>query len=110
MTARERVVSARRTLGAAIGVRAVVWALAAAATLLAIGGVIDWLVGAPRVVRVLVLPAAIAAALGVAGYALWRGRRVRSLLLSAQVALSVARSPSLRSGSRSACPSFATRW
>jgi hypothetical protein len=79
MTARERVASARRTLGAAIGARALLWAIAAAAALLALGGAIDWMVGAPRAVRMLAIPVAIIVALAVAAYALWRGRRVRSL-------------------------------
>jgi hypothetical protein len=79
MTARERVASARRTLGTATIVRAALWAGAAGVALLTAGGILDWLVGIPRAVRVLALPAAIAVALGAGGYALWRGRRVRSL-------------------------------
>ena len=79
MTARERVASARRTLGAAIGARALLWAIAAAAALLAVGGTIDWMVGAPRALRALAIPAASVVALAVAAYVLWRGRRVRSL-------------------------------
>ena len=79
MTAVERVASARRTLGAAIGARAILWALAAGAALLAASGMIDWFLGAPRAARVLAIPAALALALAAAIYALWRGRRVRSL-------------------------------
>ena len=79
MTALERVASARRTLGAAIGARALLWAAAAGAALLALGGAADWMVGAPRALRVLAIPAAIIVALAAAAYALWRGRRVRSL-------------------------------
>ncbi|MFI5242265.1 MAG: hypothetical protein ACHQRL_04580, partial [Gemmatimonadales bacterium] len=78
MTARERVASTRRTLGAAIGARALIWSAAIAASLLAIAGVADWLVGAPRAVRALVLPATIVLALAVFAHALWRGRRVSS--------------------------------
>jgi hypothetical protein len=79
VTARERVASARRTLGAGIGARAMLWATAAGAALLAAAGTFDWLLGAPRAVRMLAIPAAIVLALGAAIYALWRGRRVRSL-------------------------------
>ena len=83
MTARERAASTRRTLGAAIGARALLWAAALGASLLAIAGVADWLVGASRAVRALVLPATIVLALAVLAYALWRGRRVRSLAVVA---------------------------
>ena len=79
MTAHQRVAATRRTLGAAVFARAVLWASAAAAGVLAAAGTIDWLVGAPRAVRVLALPSALAFALAAATYALWRGRRVRSL-------------------------------
>ena len=79
MTALERVASARRTLGAAVGARALLWAAALAASLFAIAGIADWLVGAPRAVRALALPAAILLALAAASYAIWRGRGVRSL-------------------------------
>jgi hypothetical protein len=83
MTALERVASTRRTLGAAISIRALLWAGAAAAALFAAAGILDWLVGAPRTVRALALPAALLLALATAAYALWRGRRVRSLALVA---------------------------
>ncbi|HMA00861.1 MAG TPA: hypothetical protein VKP02_00745, partial [Gemmatimonadaceae bacterium] len=79
MTARERVASARRTLGAATIVRAALWAGAAGVALLGAGGILDWIIGVPRPVRVLAIPAAIVVALGAGAYALWRGRRVRSL-------------------------------
>ena len=79
MTARERVAGARRTLGATIGARALLWALAAGTALLAIVALIDMMIGVPRALRMLAIPAAVIAALGVAAYALWRGRRVRSL-------------------------------
>ena len=79
MTARERVAAARRTLGATIGVRALLWGLAAGAGLLAIVAVIDMMVGIPRALRMFAVSAAVIAAMGVAAYALWRGRRVRSL-------------------------------
>ncbi|MEP7066166.1 MAG: hypothetical protein ABI889_09055 [Gemmatimonadota bacterium] len=79
MTALERVASARRALGAAVGVRAALWASAAAVVFLAGFGIVDWTVGAPRAARILALPFAIALALAAACYALWRGRRVRSL-------------------------------
>jgi hypothetical protein len=79
MTARERVASARRTLGAAITIRAVLHSLAAAAVLLAIAGAADWIFGAPRIVRELLLPTALLLALVTFVYALWRGRRVREL-------------------------------
>jgi hypothetical protein len=79
VTAHERVAATRRTLGVAIVSRAILWASAAAAGLLALAGTMDWLFGAPRALRVLALPVAIALAIGAAAYALWRGRRVRSL-------------------------------
>ncbi|HEV7705650.1 MAG TPA: hypothetical protein VGO46_15240 [Gemmatimonadaceae bacterium] len=79
MTAHDRVAATRRTLGAAVIVRAVLWASAAAAAVLAAAGTTDWLFGAPRTLRALVLPAAIALAIGAAAHALYRGRRVRSL-------------------------------
>jgi len=79
MTARERVVAARRTLGAAVVARALLWAIALGASLLAIAAVLDWLVGAPRGVRALVLPAAMLVAAITAARVLWRGRRVRSV-------------------------------
>lgn len=79
MTALDRVASARRTLGAAVGVRAVLWAGAAAAALLAVAGILDWLIGAPRAVRALALPAAVLLALAALAYTLWRGRKVREL-------------------------------
>ena len=79
MTARDRVVSTRRMLGAAVAARSLLWAAALAASLLAIAGIADWLVGAPRGVRALALPAAILLAIATAAYALWRGRRVRSM-------------------------------
>jgi hypothetical protein len=79
VTAHERVASTRRTLGAAVISRAVLWASAAAAAFLAVCGMIDWLVGTPRAVRVLALPSALVIAFAAAAYALWRGRRVRSL-------------------------------
>ena len=60
---------ARRSLGARRGCR-----------LLAITGVIDWLVGrTARRCAALAIPVAIVAALAAAAYTLWRGRRVRSL-------------------------------
>ena len=83
MTAHDRVASTRRALGAGVGARAVLWAAAIAASLLAIVGLADWLVGAPRGVRAASLPLAIALAVGGAAYALWRGRRVRSLAVVA---------------------------
>jgi len=79
MTARERVAAARRTLGTATIVRAILWAGAVGVALLGAGGILDWLIGVPRALRVLVIPAAVAAAVGAGAYALWRGRRVRSL-------------------------------
>ncbi|MEP7087574.1 MAG: hypothetical protein ABI884_09580, partial [Gemmatimonadota bacterium] len=79
MTALERVVSARRTLGVGVVLRAVFWAGAAIAALLAIAGILDWLVGIPRTARALAIPAAILLALAALAYALWRGRRVREL-------------------------------
>ncbi|HEY2895602.1 MAG TPA: hypothetical protein VGJ12_00580 [Gemmatimonadaceae bacterium] len=79
MTALERVASARRTLGATIGARALLWAIAASAALLAIGGLLDWMIGAPRALRALAIPVALVVALAAGAYALWRGRRVRSL-------------------------------
>ena len=79
MTAHDRVAATRRTLGAAVISRAILWAIAIAFALLAIIGVADWLFGAPRTLRALALPAAIALAIAAAGYALWHGRRVRSL-------------------------------
>ena len=79
MTALERVVSARRTLGAAVLLRSMLWALAVAASFMASGGTIDWLVGAPRAVRALVLPAAVLLALAALAFILWRGRKVREL-------------------------------
>jgi len=83
MTALQRVASARRTLGAAITIRALLWALAAAAALFATAGTIDWLIGAPRAVRALALPAAVLLALAALAYTLWRGRNVRSLAVVA---------------------------
>ena len=83
MTALERVASTRRTLGAAVAARALLWALASAVALLAIGGAVDWLVGAPRALRALALPTGILLALAAGAHALWRGRRVRSLPLVA---------------------------
>ena len=83
MTALERVASTRRTLGAAVAARALLWALASAVALLAIGGAVDWLVGAPRALRALALPTGILLALAAGAHALWRGRRVRSLPLHA---------------------------
>ena len=83
MTALERVASTRRTLSAAVTIRALLWAGAVAAALLAAAGILDWLVGAPRSVRALALPAAIFLGLAVAAHALWRDRRVRSLALVA---------------------------
>jgi hypothetical protein len=79
VTAHDRVAATRRTLGAAVIARAVLWAAALALAILAIIGVADWLIGAPRTLRELALPAAIALALFAAAYALWHGRRVRSL-------------------------------
>ena len=79
MTARDRVASARRTLGAAVAARALFWAVALAASLLAVSGLADWLLGAPRGVRALLFPAALVAAAATAAYVLWRGRRVRSM-------------------------------
>jgi hypothetical protein len=79
VTAHDRVAATRRTLGAAVIARAVLWAAALALALLAIIGVLDWLFGAPRSVRAFVLPLAIALAIAAAAYALYRGRRVRSL-------------------------------
>jgi hypothetical protein len=79
MTALERVASARRTLGAAITIRALLWALASAAALFAMAGIIDWLIGAPRSLRALAFPAALLLALAALAYTLWRGRNVRSL-------------------------------
>jgi len=79
MSAIDRIAATRRTLGAAVVARAILWASAAAAAALAAVGTIDWLVGAPRALRALVLPVAISLAIGAAAYALWRGRRVRSL-------------------------------
>ena len=83
MTALERVASARRTLGTAVAIRALLWALAAAAALFAVAGITDWLIGAPRAVRALALPAAILLALAALAYTLWRGRNVRSLAVVA---------------------------
>ena len=83
MTALERVASARRTLGAAITIRALLAAGAAAAALFVLAGILDWLVGAPRALRALVLPAAMLSSLGALAYTLWRSRRVRSLPLVA---------------------------
>jgi hypothetical protein len=83
MTALQRVASARRTLGAAITIRGILWALAAAAAFLAAGGTIDWLVGAPRAVRALALPVALLLAFAALAYTLWRGRNVRSLAVVA---------------------------
>ena len=79
MTAHDRVAATRRTLGAAVIARALLWASAAAAAILATAGTIDWLVGAPRILRAFALPAALALAIAAAAYALWHGRRVRSL-------------------------------
>ncbi|MEO8880932.1 MAG: hypothetical protein ABI446_11095 [Gemmatimonadaceae bacterium] len=78
MTALERLASARATLRAAVGLRALSWAVAIALSLLAIAGTIDWLVGAPRALRVIVAPAAVALAVLAAAFTLYRGRRVRS--------------------------------
>jgi hypothetical protein len=75
----DRVAATRRTLGAAIIARALLWALAIAAAFLAIAGVLDYFLGAPRALRALAIPAAIALALAAVVYALYRGRRVRSL-------------------------------
>ena len=83
MTARDRVASTRRTLGATVGARALLWAAAIAALLFAIAGVADWLVGAPRAIRAILLPATIVLAIVVFAYSLWRSRRVRSLALVA---------------------------
>ena len=83
MTAHDRVAATRRTLGAGITARALLWAAAIAASILAIVGLADWLVGAPRGLRAASLPVAIALAMSVAAYALWRGRRVRSLAVVA---------------------------
>ena len=79
MTALERVASARRTLGVAVGVRAVLSGGAAAAALLAVAGILDWLIGIPRAARALAIPSAILLALAALAYTLWRGRKVRAL-------------------------------
>ena len=79
MTAIDRVAATRRTLGAAVVARAVLWAAALALAILAIVGAADWLFGAPRTLRAFALPAAIALAIAAAAYALWHSRRVRSL-------------------------------
>ncbi len=79
MTAFERVVSARRTLGAAVTVRAVLSGGAVAAGVLAATGISDWLFGIPRTVRALAIPLAVLAALVALAYTLWRGRKVREL-------------------------------
>jgi hypothetical protein len=79
VTALERVASARRTLGAAVGVRAVLSGGAAAAALLAVAGILDWLLGIPRAARALAIPSAILFALAALAYTLWRGRNVRAL-------------------------------
>jgi len=79
VTALERVASARRTLGVAVGVRAVLSGGAAAAALLAVAGILDWLIGIPRAARALAIPSAILLALAALAYTLWRGRKVRAL-------------------------------
>ena len=79
MTAVERVASARRTLGVAVGARSILWAGAAAASLLAVAGILDWLIGIPRAARALAIPSAILLALAALAYTLWRGRKVRAL-------------------------------
>ncbi|HMI56481.1 MAG TPA: hypothetical protein VK511_00395, partial [Gemmatimonadaceae bacterium] len=79
MTSHDRVAATRRTLGAAVVARAVLWAAALALAILAIIGVADWLFGATRTLRALALPSAITLAIAAAAYALWHGRRVRSL-------------------------------
>ncbi len=79
MTAVERVASARRTLGVAVGARSILWAGAAAASLLAVAGIVDWLIGIPRAARALAIPSAILLALAALAYTLWRGRKVRAL-------------------------------
>lgn len=78
MTALERLASARATLRAVVGLRALFWAAAIALLLLATAGTIDWLVGAPRALREIIAPAAVALAVIAAAFALYRGRRVRS--------------------------------
>jgi hypothetical protein len=79
VTAVERVASARRTLGVAVGARSILWAGAAAASLLAVAGIVDWLIGIPRAARALAIPSAILLALAALAYTLWRGRKVRAL-------------------------------
>jgi len=79
VTALERVASARRTLAVAVGVRAVLSGGAAAAALLAVAGILDWLIGIPRAARALAIPSAILLALAALAYTLWRGRKVRAL-------------------------------
>jgi hypothetical protein len=79
VTAVERVASARRTLGVAVGARSILWAGAAAASLLAVAGILDWLIGMPRAARALAIPSAILLALAALAYTLWRGRKVRAL-------------------------------